>query len=765
MSTLSEFLLTTGRTLAQMALYSPEHPTVKGAVGESHKLLTALLNEQHEIVVSTSENKVIVNGRPPDDVSDSSLRPFLQLLTAHELHSLSFLQGIEDREMATFFRLAAGGEFKRKGVNPQDFFTEQKITHIRLNEARYAKIGEDETVGGIVGAPTIDATESAREQYENLSLNELLKKMIDRAVPNPEDRSFVFTRALDLIRKQIDTAVEKIVAEHTREKTRITNERERTEAVVNEMADGVVVVDENGKVLMMNPAAEAIYGVNLGESVGKPLWEGVREEQMMTLAKDLTIPSDRPIVKEVQIAGTQEAKRVLRASTAAVQDPNGRVVGMVSVLSDVTKQKELNRLQNEFMANVTHDLRAPMHAVKLAVSAILEGSAGATTTEQQRMLGVAERNVDRLGRLIDDLLDFSKIESGKMEIHPQLVEIDPLLTEAAASMESWAKTRGVTVAYVPGAALPAVFIDSDRILQVVNNLISNGIKFAPAGGRIELRAREIQEGGKRFVAVDVEDNGKGISAEDQKKIFERFVQLKHNEKMDIRGTGLGLSICRAFVDLHKGRLTLQSPPPGKPKGSLFTFTLPAFDKSAVPTSRARPEISPAAPPSPSKKRQSIWNKLFRFKMFALLALFVAGGLAARPYNATVRRVLTPTTIQLQDGTRVRLLGVSSPEKGNRYYTEAMAATRHWLEKKEVRLKYGLQERDAEGTYVAYVYSDGVFINEELVKQGLALVSQLSNEESMLPELLAAEREAQAEKRGQWKDTVLEPYSRRNRTLP
>jgi len=762
MSNLSQFLINTGRTLAQMALYSPEHPTVKGAVSESHRLLTVLLEETPEIVISTSDNKIIVNGRPPDDVAEAALRPFLMLLTAHDLHSLSFLKGIDIAEMASFFRLAAGGELKRTGTNPMEFFKQQNVSHIRLNEARYAKIGEDETIGGAPAGAAGEGSADIRKEYDDLTLNDMLKKMVDKAVPNAEDRGFIFNKALDLVRKQIDNAVEKVVVEFKRERTRITNERERTEGVVTEMADGVVVVDENGKVLMMNPAAEQIYGVKLGESIGKPLWEGVRDEQMITIAKDLTVPSDRPIVKEVQIHGSAEAKRVLRSSTAAVQDPNGRIVGMVSVLSDVTKQKEFTRLQNEFMANVTHDLRAPVHAVKLAVAAILEGSAGQTTSEQQRMLGVAERNVDRLGRLIDDLLDFSKIESGKMEIHPQVVELEPLLREAAASMESWAKTRGITVAYVATANTPAVFVDSDRILQVINNLISNAIKFTPSGGRIELRTREAEEAGKKAVVVEIEDNGKGITEEDQKRIFQRFVQLKHSEKMDIRGTGLGLSICRAFVDLHKGRLWVQSPPPGKPQGSLFSFTLPAYDRSSMPMSRPKTEPVPVVAATPAKKKGSFWNKLFRFKILVAAALALAAAAQARPYNAMVRRVISPTEIQLEDGTRVRYLGVTAPAKGNRYYSESMAANRHWVERKEVRLKYGLQERDVDGVYIAYVYVDGIFVNGELVKQGEALVSELSNEETMLPELIAAEREAQVNKRGQWKDSVLEPYSTRYR---
>ncbi len=760
MKNLETFLITTGRTLAQMALYSPQHPTVKGAVAESHRLISTLLDEDPEIVIASNEKKIIVNGRAPEGVADAVVRPFLQLLTAHNLHSLSFSRGIIPEEMESFFRLAAGGELKRSGINPVEFFAKHNVTHIRLNEARYAKIGEDEKIAS-EDTPEGEGI-GLREQLESVTLNELLKKVIEKAVPDAVDREFIFSRALSLVKSQIDTAVEKVVTEFNRERTRLTNERERTETVVTEMADGVVVVDESGRVLMMNPAAEKIYGVKLGESLGKPLWEGARDEQMIALAKDLTAPSDQATVKEVQIHGNLDARRTLRASTAAVQDPNGRVVGMVSVLSDVTKQKELTRQQNEFMANVTHDLRAPVHAVKLAVTAILEGSAGVTTGEQQRMLSVAERNVDRLSRLIDDLLDFSKIESGRMEIHPQVMEAEPLLREAAVSMESWAKTRGITVAFVPGKQVPAVFVDSDRILQVINNLVSNAIKFTPNGGRIEIRAREALDAGKKVVVVEIEDNGKGISAEDQKKIFERFVQLKHTEKMDIRGTGLGLSICRAFVDLHKGRLWVQSPPAPDRTGSLFSFTLPAYDKSAMPVSRPKVETPVAQPP---KKKSSIWEKIFRFKVIAAAILFAAASAQARPYSGQVRRVLSPTEIQLEDGSKVRYLGVLGPERGSDFYAEAQSANRMWVEHKDVTLQYGLQERDTDGTWLAYVYVEGALVNEEIVKQGLALVARLSNDEKFLPRLVTAEREAQAKKRGQWIDSVLQPYSIRNGRLP
>lgn len=745
MSELANFLLTTGRTLAQMTLYSPDHPTVKGAVEESYRLLTSLLDQTSEMVIANNESKLIVNGKTPTDAPDASLRPFLQLLATHNLHSLTFLRGISLSEMVPFFRLASAVDMRKANVKAADFFTSQLVTHIRLNEARYAKIGEDDTIAKI-----------EELGFEELPLNELLKKLVDKSVVDPADRNHVFSRALSLIKEQIDNAVEKVVVEFNREKIRLTNEQARTENVIGQMAEGVVVVDETGNVLMMNSSAEDIYGVKLGQSLGRPLWEGVREEQMIALAKDLSVSTDRPMTKEVQILGSQDAKKTLRASSAAVQDTSGRIVGMVSVLTDVTKQRELTRLQNDFMANVTHDLRAPVHTLKLSVSAILEGSAGPTTAEQQKMLSIAGKNVDRLTRLIDDLLDFSKLESGKMEIRPQVIELEPLLREAVSSMENWAKNRGVTVTYQEVEDIPAAFADSDRILQVVNNLISNAIKFTPAGGIITLRAKRFEEAGKNMIVIEVEDSGSGISPEDQKRIFDRFVQLKPNEKIDIRGTGLGLSICQSLIELHKGKVWVQSPPPTSSHGSLFSFTLPAVQRSTA--FAIRPQIDTTVPTQAQQRRPGFWKKLFRgLSVFVLMAFAAIHVAHARPYWGTVRRVLDSNLVQLSDGTRVRYLGIIVPQKGSDHAADAMSANRSWVEKKEVTFEYGLQERDPDGVWLAYVFVDGIFVNEELVRQGLALVSALPNEESYLSDLIAAERDAHDHRRGQWQNSALELY--------
>ncbi len=759
MSAITEFILTTGRTLAQMALYSTDHPSVKGAIEESHRLLQQVLQSEKELVLSSNEGKLLVNGRVQEDVSDGSIRPFVHLLAKYDLHSLSFFPGIESQEMIPFFRLASRGESRKADQSLATVLSEQGVQHIAVNQAVYAKIREDEVIGGTQATAGEDAT-SLWDQMEGKSLNDVIKLLVGKAVTDPKERDRIFNHVYGLIKGEIEAVVKRATDEFTREKERLTNERDRTEGVVESMANGIVVVDETGRVLMMNPDAERLYGVSLGECLGKPLWEKAKQEQMIALAKDLTVPTDRPLVKEVQIHASPETQRVLRASTATVQDINGRVVGMVSVFSDVTKQKELTRLQGEFMANVTHELRSPLHAMKLALGGILEGSAGKLNKELEKLISLVNRNADRLARLIDDLLDFSKLEAGKMEIHPDVLNLAPLLKDAISSLESWAKRNQVRLEFETTGAIPLVFADSDRVLQIVVNLLSNALKFTPSGGRVTLRTVNVGEREKRMVRVEVEDTGPGIAKSDQDRIFQKFVQLKSSSTAgDVRGTGLGLSICKALVDLHKGNLTVQSPVPHGQNGSLFSFTLPAPEGVDAPRSRDVKTQSPVNNEKPSKPRKRpFWARLFR-KFCVIGLLFLLGGCMshARPRWGMVHRVLDGSTIELEDGSRVRYLGVESPTTGTEHYADALSENRRMVEHKQIQMRYGLQDRDLNGTWLAYVFVDGVLVNEALVRDGLAIVSGLTNDESYLPTLLNAEEKAKKSRAGVWRDTDIEPY--------
>src|SRR3989338_3010090 len=207
---------------------------------------------------------------------------------------------------------------------------------------------------------------------------------------------------------------------------KIINEKKQTEAVIRSIAQGLVVVDAQGKVVMINPAAEKLLGVSRPDKVGKSLTEDMKDEQLVSLSQGSPDKED----KEIELISPQdETKKVLRASTAVIENENGQTIGMVSVLSDITKQKELDNLKSAFVANVSHELRTPLVAIDKSLTLILEKEAGDLSQTQEQFLSIAQRNLKRLSALINDLLDLSKLEAGKMEVRRKSLAINNVIQE------------------------------------------------------------------------------------------------------------------------------------------------------------------------------------------------------------------------------------------------------------------------------------------------------------------------------------------------
>lgn len=342
--------------------------------------------------------------------------------------------------------------------------------------------------------------------------------------------------------------------------------KEKTEAVLHSVAEGLVVVDSQGKVIMMNPAAEKLLGVSKKNKLGKPLLENLREEQLVSLIKGGQDQEE----KEIElISQLDETKKTLRASSAVIENESGQTVGMVSVLSDITKQKELDRMKSSFVANVSHELRTPLVAIEKSLFLILEKSAGEVSPTQEEFLTIATKNLKRLSLLINDLLDLSKLEAGKLEFRPQLSSIEKIIDESIEALNNWARTKSVIIKKKITLGVPPVNVDANRIIQVLNNLIGNAIKFTPQGGTICIEVKHANENSK--IQVSVEDTGLGIAKESLEKIFDKFFQASERVASDISGTGIGLSISKEIVTLHGGRIWAESE---AGQGAKFKFTLP-----------------------------------------------------------------------------------------------------------------------------------------------------------------------------------------------
>lgn len=344
------------------------------------------------------------------------------------------------------------------------------------------------------------------------------------------------------------------------------NEKRNTESVIRSIAEGLIVVDAQGKVVMMNPAAEKLLDISKKDKIGRPILDNLKEEEVVSVIKG-PLDSDE---REIEVASPKDdTKKILRASSAVIENENGQTVGMVSILSDITKQKELDQLKSAFVVNISHELRTPLIAVKKSIALILARAIGDISKTQEDTLYIAERNLERLQTLINDLLDLSKLEAGKTELNLAPASIAEIINEAVDGLSAWAEAKAIKIEKNIQPALPEVNIDKNKIIQVLVNLLGNAIKFTPHQGWIKVEV--IADSAKGGLAVSVCDNGIGIVKEFLAKIFDKFYQVNRAVPADGAGTGIGLSIAKEIIQLHQGRIWVESE---EGKGARFSFTLP-----------------------------------------------------------------------------------------------------------------------------------------------------------------------------------------------
>jgi len=230
--------------------------------------------------------------------------------------------------------------------------------------------------------------------------------------------------------------------------------------------------------------------------------------------------------------------------------------------------RELDQLKSDFLSNVSHELRTPLAAIKGFVDNLLDGVTGPLADRQRHYLQRVLDNAERLTRMVSDLLDLTRIEAGKIELSAETVAIGEMLEDLVETLRPLTRDRGIALAAELGPC-PPVRADADKILQVLTNLVSNGLKFTPRGGRVSLAARESPDG---TVRIAVSDTGPGIPPEERDRVFDKFYQLSRVDGERPPGSGLGLTIARHLVELHGGRIWVEDGPDG---GSTFVVALPA----------------------------------------------------------------------------------------------------------------------------------------------------------------------------------------------
>jgi len=347
-------------------------------------------------------------------------------------------------------------------------------------------------------------------------------------------------------------------------------ERRKSEAIVKEIADGVVVVDEEYRTTLVNKAAEKIFNIDEHEVAGKHFLEVIKDETIFGLLKNV-LKDEKHYEKEEDTLTISKiidnTKKYYTIEIEKIEGKDGKAEGAVIVFGDVTHFKELDEIKSDFVSTVSHEFRTPLTSIEMGIGLLLESEIAEKGTREREMMEVIDEESKRLKNLVNELLDLSKIESGKIKMEYKLTDIVKIIDASFKTFEIQATEKNILLSRDSiEKNLPKVYIDSDKIFLVLSNLISNAMRYTPMGGRIEISAEH--SGNKVFVSV--KDNGKGIPKKYHEIIFEKFSQIK-DDIMSLGGAGLGLAISKEIVKAHGGRLWVDSE---EGKGSTFTFTLP-----------------------------------------------------------------------------------------------------------------------------------------------------------------------------------------------
>ncbi len=386
--------------------------------------------------------------------------------------------------------------------------------------------------------------------------------------------------------------------------------RARLAAIVESSSDAITSVSLELRLTSWNTGAERLFGRPADEMVGQPITSVIPEEQRENAVGLLgeVVARDHVALLETVREGPDGRVRHIAFTFSPIHDSDGEVVGVSAIGQDVTERKlaeadrerlfvaeqearafaedaqrdlfaqnerlrELDRLKDEFIALVSHELRTPLTSIRGYTELLLDGEAGKLTDEQRKFLGVVERNSHRLLHLVGDLLFLAQVEAGKLVLEVGEFDLGAVASESVETARPQAEAKAITLTLATGP-VPVVTGDRARVAQLLDNLVSNAVKFTPEGGRVDVRVRARED----QAIIEVRDSGMGIPADEQEFLFERFFRSSTATEQAIQGTGLGLAISKAIVEAHGGEITVASE---EGTGTTFRIALPLHAEGEV----------------------------------------------------------------------------------------------------------------------------------------------------------------------------------------
>jgi len=371
-------------------------------------------------------------------------------------------------------------------------------------------------------------------------------------------------RALD--KQRLEKETRRLQEAQARSLYNLALEQSRLHTIISVMADGVLVVNRDLEVVLLNPAYHQLLNSPDAMSLPVPL-TALNTDQTLRENLERLIQTPEPETDTCLCQELSQGGLHLRALSAPFHGPDREVLGAVTVLHDVTSFKELDRMKTEFVNLVSHELRSPLSAIKMQHEVILEGLAGELTPKQREMLTRAQARIQGLVTLITDLLDVAKIESGHRVMEQLPLNLKEVLTDLMDLLKPRAEGQKVALTLLAPDDLPQILADRRGMEEVFTNLISNAINYSPDGGDVQVMAASHSD----YVEVRVKDTGIGIEAEELPKIFDKFYRVKSPKTRQIIGSGLGLAIVKSIVEMHRGRIHVESQAGA---GTLFRVSLP-----------------------------------------------------------------------------------------------------------------------------------------------------------------------------------------------
>jgi PAS domain S-box-containing protein len=382
----------------------------------------------------------------------------------------------------------------------------------------------------------------------------------------PDQLRIVVRRALEKI--SLEREAEQLRVEAEKSLKDVANEKSRTLTIINYMADGVLVTDPNGFVVLSNPAVSRLLGLEGDSPLGKHLFDVTKSEELTTMVEKV-LEMDGSSLEGVtqELAWGNPPKRFFMAHAAPVRTEAGETLGSVTIFNDVTWFKELDQMKSDFVDMVSHELRSPLGSIRQQISLIVEGFTEGDIEKQQQILHRVKGRLDGLIGMISNLLDLSRIEAGRLIQKKEELNLTEILNDAIEVATPEAEKKRVCFEVNIDPQLCVVHADRQSMEIVCANLISNAVKYNREDGKICVSAENRDD----FVELKVADTGYGIAKADIPRIFDKFFRIRTENTRKVIGSGLGLPLVKAMIDAHLGKISAESE---LDKGTTFTVLLP-----------------------------------------------------------------------------------------------------------------------------------------------------------------------------------------------